>query len=186
MTSSANCASVQTVNSDTLVVDVYPLPKPEIILSNDTISTGNYSGDQYSYTWYFNGNPVSNTSYVKCHDNGNGAYYVVVKLNNCTVTSSTVNIKCSTGTEETSIENNFVIFPNPTDKMITIAGSDLLDNEYNIEIFNLLGMKLKEISISSNSHKLHTHLDFGANPNGIYYILIRSSNYHKLFKIQKF
>lgn len=186
MTADIECPSTPIVNSDTIIIEVFPLPSPEIIVSNDTISIGNFSGDQYTYSWYFNGNPISNSEFINCHENGNGAYYVVVSVNNCSVTSATVNITCSTGTNDTIIEDNFVVYPNPTDEMINLVGSNLSSYEYSIEIYNMLGKRLKKMITKSDNDKLNNQFDFGAYPAGIYYFLIKGSNNHKVFSIQKY
>lgn len=185
MISNANCVSAATVNSDTLTISVYPLPQPEIIITHDTLIVGNYSGTQYTYAWYYNGNLVSSTPYIRCKDNGNGSYYVVVSVNACSVTSATLNVTCSVGTQEFGESNNFIIYPNPTSGILQIAGFDLDRSNYTISIYNILGIKIDRKIINTNIDKINTQMDLSTMNSGTYFIKIESGNFNKVFNIQK-
>lgn len=186
MTSTANCVSTPTVNSDTVTISVFPLPQPEIKLKHDTISVTNYSGAQYKYSWYYKGVLISNEPFVICSKNGNGAYYVIVSLNTCTVTSSTVEIDCTTSTQDISNSNEFIIYPNPTDDKIFIEGKTINSEKYSIALYNMLGVKLDERILFSQNYNITTEFDLSAKTSGIYMIAIVSSDYKKVFMVEKF
>lgn len=185
MNSNANCVSASTVNSDTLTISVYPLPQPEIIITHDTLIIGNYSGTQYTYAWYYNGTHVSSASHIRCKDNGNGLYYVVVGVNACSVTSATLNVTCSVGTQEFGESNNFIIYPNPTSGILQIAGFDLDRSNYTISIYNILGIKIDGKIINTNLNNINTQMDLSTMNSGTYFIRIESDNFNKIFNIQK-
>lgn len=185
MNSNANCVSASTVNSDTLTISVYPLPQPEIIITHDTLIIGNYSGTQYTYAWYYNGTLVSSAPYIRCKDNGNGSYYVVVGVNACSVTSATLNVTCSVGTQEFGKSNNFIIYPNPTSGILHIAGFDLDRSNYTISIYNIFGIKIDGKIINTNLNNINTQMDLSTMNSGTYFIRIESDNFNKIFNIQK-
>jgi hypothetical protein len=186
MTSTANCVSTPTVNSDTVTISVFPLPQPEINLKHDTISVTNYSGAQYKYSWYYKGALISNDPYVICGKYGSGSYYVIISLNTCTVTSSTVEITCTTGTQDMSNANDFIIYPNPTDDKIFIEGKTIKSEKYSVALYNMLGVKLDERIQISQNYNITTEFDLSARTNGIYMIAIVSSDYKKVFMVEKF
>jgi hypothetical protein len=186
MTSSANCLTTSIVNSDTLTISVSPLPQPQLTLKHDTISVTNYNNPKYKYNWYFNGTEISTEPFILCSKNGNGTYYVVVSLDNCSVTSNSVDIDCSTATSEADFDNKFSIFPNPTDGVVQVEGRILTGNRFSIVLYNLLGVKLEEQILTSAGQDINTRFDLKDLANGIYMISISSPTYKKVFLVQKF
>jgi hypothetical protein len=185
MTSGANCITTSTVSSDTLTISVSPLPQPQLTLKHDTIFITNYSGSEYNYKWFFNGTEISAEPYILCSKNGNGTYYVVVSLDKCTVTSGSVDIDCSTATTEVDLENVFTIFPNPAEGLLKVEGRELSVNRLSIILYNLLGVKIDEIILTTPGREINTQFDLSGMPNGMYMISISSPTYKKVKLIQK-
>ncbi|MFZ1827060.1 MAG: T9SS type A sorting domain-containing protein, partial [Chitinophagales bacterium] len=72
---------------------------------------------------------------------------------------STVNI------DTPIVENNFSIYPNPTENTIYVLNNMLDSNEYRFSIFNALGQKLLETSLINNKENI---INIQTLPSGLY------------------
>ena len=183
--SNLSCLSTNNVNSNIISIAVNPLPQPLVKISNDTIYSPNYTDNKYTYSWYFNGEKVSNSPYLLCNENGSGSYYLVVEHGNCSVTSNTAEINCTVSTGETEYGNSFIVFPNPTDKIVFIEGKSENDNRFTIKLFNMLGVQLQQRTVDAINDQFQTQFDLNNLPVGMYMISISSDKYRKVVMVEK-
>lgn len=168
MTSNTDCVNPTTVTSATINITVTPLPQPNLVISNDTIYASNYTGGQYFFNWYFNGNLVSTTEFIILQ--ASGLYELTININGCT-TSSSISV---VGTNDNIIESHIVIYPNPTNGFFTIEGKELNSGLCRISLRNVLGQVLIEKPIILSGRGFSTQLNIEGLPSGIYYMTVHS------------
>ena len=84
--------------------------------------------------------------------------------------------------DESSLNNNFIIYPNPVQENIYIQNNYTLKMSYEISIFNLLGEQIFFEPNVVNSTQL---IELAGLKNGIYFIRIRSKEYSSIKKFIK-
>ena len=171
MKSSDPCNNDQTVNSNIIILAVNPMVQPVIKLSNDSIIAFNYKGSKYNYKWFFNGNNVSSKESLKCSDFGSGFYYLVVENNNCSVTSNTVYISCTTGNKDAEVDNSLLIYPNPSSSDVNLFYRSGVKGIF--EIRDIRGILQKKIESDNNET---VRLKAGDFSEGIYIVEFISDN----------
>ena len=185
MTSSAICKDTSLVQSNTITMVVIPLTQPLISISGDTITSSNYTGSEYTYSWFFNGDQVSTSPFIICNQFGNGSYYLNVNYNGCFVTSNTIDIVCTVSTKDISSYNYFSLFPNPTLNLINISGKTQPNQIYNLEIYNIVGQKILEDLLITEGDVLYKSISLENLVNGIYIIEIKANNFSQQYKVYK-
>jgi len=180
-----NCDSVYNLN-------LFVNPLPYINLGNDTtinisdtININAGSGFN-SYLWS-NGSIDSIITVYGSMGQGIYSYYVnVTDINGCS-NSDTIFITITT--EDGYIElNNTIkvnIYPNPVKDKLNIEINGLIDNDLSIEFFDINGEKLLNKNFNSNSDVIYENIDLSNYANGVYFIIIKSSNLIKTEKIIK-
>jgi hypothetical protein len=103
---------------------------------------------------------------INCDNNDTGASALSAPL---IITNST------TSMGQSKAFNNITLFPNPVNNKLYING---LDKNYNIEIYNAMGVKVRSVSSASE-------IEMNDLETGIYYISIRNNELSKSFKILK-
>jgi len=105
------------VFSDTLNIQVVPLPTPPDISFNGTILSSDYPlGNQ----WYLNGNPISGATDQTYIVTQNGSYFsVYTDLNGCSSVSDTIHIT-TVGFSYYNTTSEFEVFPNPGNGMFIL------------------------------------------------------------------
>ena len=86
------------------------------------------------------------------------------------VTFIGVNNNCVTGIDESSFENTFTVYPNPASETLNIFFPDNKSNEQQIQIFNSIGMLLKENSVSPSSE-----ISIADLSSGLYFIRLKDN-----------
>lgn len=165
MRSSDPCSKTDIVNSNILILAVNPMLQPIVKLSNDSIVVLNYKGSKYNYKWFFNGNNVSSKESLKCGDFGSGFYYLVVENNNCSVTSNTVYISCTTGNIDEEANNELIIYPNPSSSIVNLIYRTGIKGFF--EIRDIRGIVLRKIEADNNQAVRLNAADFA---EGIYIV----------------
>jgi len=114
----------------------------------------------------------------------NGSYGVIVTQNGCTDTSSCYSVIV---TDITFSDNavSIVIYPNPTNDLLNIKCSGVLNENYNIILTNTFGEKLNEKVLTSTQNHCETQFEIKEFSSGIYFLIIRSSSMHHVFKVLK-
>jgi hypothetical protein len=130
-----------------------------------------------TYNWNATGGTVtgdSNTVPVKWTSLG-GQSLSVEAVNNCGASNATildVNVINSVTGIAYIAENSIKIYPNPFKDEIYI-GLDNSDEILNIEVYNTLGVKIKEVK---NLHLSHTILNMTEIKEGLYSLIIYTKN----------
>ena len=114
---------------------------------------------------------ATNQSYTP--PGGVGSYAVVTTTANCSDTSDCFNMS-NIGLNEIS-ENEFIIFPNPTNGKFTIKGTGLQLIK-TIIISDIQGKQIESATIGTNSHTA----DLSNVDSGVYYITVISESGQKL------
>jgi hypothetical protein len=70
---------------------------------------------------------------------------------------------------------DLILYPNPTSNTITLESNLILEEEIQIEIYNTLGQKVKEIAINEAISVIE--IDVSLFLDGIYNIRLQSGNY---------
>jgi len=84
------------------------------------------------------------------------------------------------GTERNQT-NNFSVFPNPVNDILTLNFSDYNNAGLSVEVFNMLGQKIKTFKILNNTE----NLDLSDLTNGIYLLKINHNKTTQTIKIKK-
>jgi uncharacterized repeat protein (TIGR03803 family) len=153
--------SVLTVNSVDVTVSV----------SNNTV-TANATGATYQWIDCDNGkSPIANATNRTYTAVKTGNYAVIIKENNCTDTSVCNKITI-TGIDKSFQNNQFTVYPNPSNGMFTIQST----NYGCYSIINQLGEIIQSIKLNvGNNFKCNIEI-LG---NGIYYI-VGENNYQTI------
>lgn len=135
-------------------------------------STG---GSGLTYLWDF-GNGITSTAQNPQHNyqpSGNGQYLVqLIVSDGCGSDTSSylLNVTCLTS-NETWVENNFAVYPNPADQKVVIS-SKINFTDLAIEMFDEQGRLVLEVA---EVLEREFDLDVSNQPNGIYFLHLRSS-----------
>ncbi len=131
-----------------------------------------------TYNWYTTGGTVTgndNTISVTWTSLGNQTLSVQA-VNSCGASDATtldVNVvNSSTDIANTTTKNSITIYPNPFKDEIFI-GLDNSDEILDIEVYNTLGVKIKEVK---NLHSSGTVLNMTEIKEGIYSLIIYTAN----------
>lgn len=93
------------------------------------------------------------------------------------VTETTTTYSTPLGISDNQLKNSEIkIFPNPASNLIAIQFDGLLENNYSIELFDILGKVIKKTTI--NAGQSITYFDVQDIYNGTYYIKISDGNNH--------
>jgi len=77
------------------------------------------------------------------------------------------------------------VFPNPTSGFLTIKGSGLKDNKYQILLFNAMGQEMDRKDFLVVNNDLEANLFIEHLPDGPYMLIIKSLKTHYVFKVLK-
>ena len=83
-----------------------------------------------------------------------------------------------------SHKNDPRIFPNPSNGIFTLAEPHDMNSNFQVEIFNSLGLKVRTISVQQN---YPVKIDLNSFPPGIYIARVQSENssFEKLLVLSK-
>lgn len=81
---------------------------------------------------------------------------------------------------------DFKVYPNPTNGKVIITGNIVENNDYTITITDMLGKKLENYSVPVSNHQLYKEVNLHAYSSGLYLIQIQSTDFKKVYKIEKF
>ena len=166
--SSLTCATIDTVNAQSIEMTINPIPTAPVLYANGTLlSTNVASGNQ----WYLNGSAIQNATNQSYTVTANGEYSVTVTTNGCTSSSSAIVGFTTLGLNAIStVENGLTIYPNPSNGMFTVKVMDETLTLNSIVIFNEIGKQVKSITDNlTNTTSISTDLSAG-----IYFVKINS------------
>jgi hypothetical protein len=161
-------------------VTVNPIPAtPSISVDENFLLTSSATtGNQ----WYFNGVEIPGANGQTYQAEEEGAYYVVVTLNDCSSEPSNVIEITFTGMDESS-SAVISIYPVPNDGSFMINFKVTCQEHFSINVFNSLGINVYEKPefVVENEDCLTVDI---VNPNaGIYTVVIRNESKNIIKKI---
>ena len=146
------------------------------IISIDSVSGANYQ-------WFLNDTIITNANSSEYYVTQNGNYNVyLTNANGCTDSSDTF-VFNTIGINESFINENVFIFPNPASNQITIKFDSSVSKIFKaskqnilIDIKNELGQTKKTILKQMENGKNELVLDLYDLPSGIYFIKFQNNN----------
>jgi hypothetical protein len=142
---------------------VNALPVPVITQNGNDLS----SSSGVSYQWYLDGTALVGETNQDHMASVNGAYVVsITDSNGCEGSSPTLNLTL-VGLEDLALPS-LQIFPNPMEeKAVIVLGTSKLSGPYTLLLYNHIGKKVREESVTSNSQVIIHRNDLSP---GIYFI----------------
>lgn len=151
--------SVRVSNSQTCVLN----PVPTIINNGGSLTSSEIGT---SYQWFINGNPVASSNSVTVPITTNGNYTVeVFYANGCSEISAPY-IVAGVGIETYEL-NNFSVYPNPTNGILTIKGVDLKSKT--VDVYSLVGQLVLNATIGDEGK-----VDISSLNEGVYFIIVNN------------
>jgi len=166
-----------TSGGDTISVNVSPKPRVPTAGSNSPVKPGKElnltalsSTPGVSYSWTGPNNfssPDQNPVIANVLPTASGKYIVTVTANGC---SSSAYVQVSVGT---SIDNPYVIYPNPTSGSLRLVAQVQKDQSVAIALSDIAGHRIFYDEIATQSNLLNTTVDLpGGLTNGIYLLSV--------------
>lgn len=87
------------------------------------------------------------------------------------------------GIDETQINTEFSIYPNPNNGQFNLKISSNMSKDYNLTITNMLGQNVYSEEISLNNEVLNKSMDFSQLEKGIYFVTLKNATERKTQKI---
>jgi len=171
-------------SNDTLAQDISHYTPPTVDLGgvNDTIKTTlpyilDAGSDFALYLW----NGVSGN---RTHEATNSGWYVLVvtDLNGCTATDSVFISSLTSVAETGGIENNLLVYPNPTVDFLNVRLEINTYKDIYLEIYNSIGQKVF-IREYPSSNFINETIDISGMANGIYILKVWSKDEKAFRKI---
>ena len=181
---SVTYASDDDSSNDTLVQDISHYTPPTVDLGgvNDTIKTTlpytlDAGSDFALYLW----NGVSGN---RTHEATNSGWYVLVvtDFNGCTATDSVFIASLTSVAETGGIENNLLVYPNPTVDFLNVRLEINTYKDIYLEIYNSIGQKVF-IREYPSSNFINETIDISGMANGIYILKVWSKDEKAFRKI---
>ena len=171
-TNANNCT-----NTAQAIVKVNALPvTPVIIQHRDTLFSNAPAGNQ----WYKTSGSISgavNSDYIPTASDD---YYVITTINGCIFNKSNNIQVVISGISEKEMNENIIIYPNPTSNKFIIEMDNQKDS-YNLEIFNTIG----QIILNKRIFNSFEQIDLSDQSAGIYFVKIQSAKNTMVKKIIK-
>lgn len=119
----------------------------------------------YTISWY----PSDPTFPVVCSACADTTYIASV-TDNCACTSSdTITVTDATGINSSSINNDFNVYPNPSNGVYTLDFTTISNENIQLEVFNLLGERVYLQKAVAVFGKNQYHIDLSKVADGIYF-----------------
>jgi PKD repeat protein len=169
LTSSEACADPKTATSNTLVITINSNPTtPVISVVSGDVLTASTSG--VYYTWFVNGNQIADTTQTITAAISGNYTVIVTDANGCSSASSSIFSHNVIGIDKLATEN-FQVFPNPSNGMVTISLNNNVSGDVKINVLNAIGELI--YAGSAEVSKVH-RVDLSAFAAGIYMIRVTS------------
>lgn len=179
MVSNAACLLTPNAVSNVIIMDIRPLPQPEIALDWTTLyTTAGFS----AYQWYFEDQAIAGAVLPQYEATENGSYKVeVTDGNGCTGMSPVFEVL--TIAAEMQAFTDPVIAPNPSHGHFILYLNSLAGKARQITIYSVSGQKLIQQQVSAADKQLH--VDAHSLANGFYVLEIQAGErvYRARFQI---
>ncbi len=180
MSSSLNCTSIPTAESEIQAMVVYEVPaKPFITQNGNVLSSNTPTGNQ----WLLNGSPINGATSQTYTASVSGNYSLeVINQNNCKNTSDLFNFTL-TGLGELKLADAVNIYPNPFSEKFVLEISENVNHpeEWEIVVADLTGRIIKTIEQPTHTNAINLK-DFAA---GVYLVKVSVDNQIRLIKVVK-
>ncbi len=141
-----------SASSSPVAISVYPVPPVSISVNGDTLTAYN----SVTYQWYLNNNPVNGATDSVHIAVQSGSYMVgVTDTNGCHAFSNPVNVTFSGFSDFGFAISDFRIVPNPFSNELIVYCSPF-SNCHLLEIFDITGRKIFEVTLQSEKTNLQT------------------------------
>ncbi|HOX79010.1 MAG TPA: T9SS type A sorting domain-containing protein [Bacteroidales bacterium] len=162
----ANCIGI---TYGTAMVRAFPIPaKPEITVYGTELISSSCCGNQ----WYKNGVLIPGAGGQTYQVTQNGEYFVIVTLNSCSSEPSDT-VDMIVGIPE-YLSPKLEIFPNPSKGLITINTGQQVDETAALELYSSSGYLIKK-NLLAVTHKGTVTIDISSFPEGLYFIILKTS-----------
>ncbi len=166
-TTSEGCKTTATFN-------VVTMSKPQKPTISRIAPLTLQSTEAKAYQWYFNGNPVKDSINRTITITELGDYSVeIFDENNCSNLSDPYNI--ISNVNDFISDNTLQISPNPSNGKFNIFLSNTLEDDFIVEVSNILGIKVFDTQFYSNNQNIFS-IDISNFPDGVYFVKIKSTN----------
>ncbi len=160
-----------TVSPDfNLTISTSPVA-PVITLNGLTLSSNYPDGNQ----WYYNGAIITGGTAQTQLAAYPGWYWSVVTVGDCESDTSNNIYVLITGVDEQVI-SQFVVYPVPNEGRFAVTLVTLLDNEFTLEVYNYLGVRIHESRMQPRQGKADQVIDLRPVPNGVYTVVLRTED----------
>ncbi|MFH2094454.1 MAG: C25 family cysteine peptidase [Bacteroidota bacterium] len=173
--------------SDPVVVSLsssYPVSDFSVVNTDPLVQMINTSANATSFIWFF-GDGTSSSDFEPSHTYSvNGVYTIMlIAINGCgSDTSISVVTISQTGLEITSSDVIFDIFPNPAKRYVNVMFTGI-SGEADIEIVDIFGRRLAELSVFSDGRENNYRFDTGKLGKGVYFVVLTSSDIRSVKKL---
>jgi len=139
-----------------------------------------YANDNANaYQWYRNDNPImgnrGTNRWIEVMDDAD--YKVEVTFGAaCTLMSTTVSGKGTTGINDPLSENNIQLYPNPVKDKMSLEMTNIYTGELSIKVVNVSGQVIIEHVVDKTSQYLKSEINMQDLTNGVYFIHIVSED----------
>jgi hypothetical protein len=140
--------------------------------------TANQASASYQWLECPSFTPIAGETAQSLNVTSDGQYAVAITLNGCTDTSSCWTVSSSSNITQES-KDSLKVYPNPTNGLINIE-LGVQQESVEISVVDILG-KEQLRQTESNCSQIEMSLDL---PSGIYFIVITSSDFQKVVKIE--
>ncbi len=157
--------------SDTIRTEAqeYP-PKPDIIFYEEDYTIES-TVEAYRYLWYVNNDSIPNSNMRRFKPKITGKYKVEVFTEaGCSNISGLIYVVVDDAVHDKNFERGIIVFPNPSREFLNIEIQNTFFKPLQISIFNYIGEKIYNSSISESSEIIKLKIDMTGCPQGIYFL----------------
>lgn len=180
---SQDCDSIIVTN-----LTLKPLPNVDFtkIITNNVVQLSAPNGNN-TYTWSFgdgNNSSIQNPTHTYLSI---GKYYVVLQstLNDCNNSKTdSVDIISTSISNNISFVDKIEVFPNPTEKFVTIQLKAQKTSDFEINLYSIEG-RLVYTNTINNTNLLQEKIDLTNTVKGMYLLKIHSEGEQATYKIMK-
>jgi len=181
-----------TVSANTICGTALPISKQIAITAIDTalywdgteLWCSFWPGPGITYQWIDCVTGIQVGTFELFEPTQNGSYACIISYNGCVDTSSCWEFDF-TGIENINSFGNLSVFPNPTNKNITVQGHGMKTGSFELKLVDVFGQVLLQKNYISTSTALNTQLDISEFTSGIYFLYVESKNYSRILRITK-
>lgn len=164
-------------NSTSVVVNNSPAV-PTISAIGDVMMSSAPTGNQ----WNFNGAMIPGATNLVYTAPDNGFYTVSVTQNGCTSTSAPFSM-LSVGINELELQDELMIFPNPSNGLFTLSINPTQEASYVVEIHNMNGQLIEHTELKNVLGKLNHVFDIQDQSKGMYFLHISNGTQTSIYKL---